>query len=96
MLTAIIGPPGSVRRNKAYFIMAIFLPVVFLFIVVRVIPIVSTLAMSFTNFHMQRPVTKFVGLKNFVRMAGDDIFMMSFRNSFQFVLIALPAEIILG
>ncbi len=96
MLNALIGAPGSIRRNKAYFIMAIFLPVVFLFVVVRVIPILSTLALSFTNYNMQRPITKFVGLENFIRLFGDDIFQMSFRNSLQFVLVALPAEIILG
>jgi len=96
MLNAVIGAPGSIRRNKAYFIMAVFLPVVFLFLVIRVIPIVSTLALSFTNYHMQRPVRRFVGLENFIRLFGDDIFHTSFLNSLQFVLIALPAEVILG
>ena len=96
MLNAVIGAPGSIRRNKAYFIMAVFLPVVFLFLVVRVIPIISTLALSFTNYNMQRPITKFVGLENFIRLFSDDIFHTSFRNSLQFVLVALPAEIILG
>ena len=96
MLNAVIGAPGSIRRNKAYFIMAVFLPVVFLFLVVRVIPIISTLALSFTNYNLQRPITKFVGLENFIRLFSDDIFHTSFRNSLQFVLVALPAEIILG
>ncbi len=96
MLNTIIGAPGSIKRNKAYFIMAIFIPVVLLFIIVRVIPIISTLSMSFTNYHMQRPVTKFVGFRNFSRLIKDDIFLISFRNSMQFVLIAFPAEIILG
>ncbi|HUV06246.1 MAG TPA: hypothetical protein VMX75_00875, partial [Spirochaetia bacterium] len=96
MLNSVIGVPGTIKRNKAYFIMAVFLPVVLLFVVVRVIPILSTLIMSFTSYHMQRPVTKIVGLSNFARLLSDDMFLTAFRNSLQFVLIALPAEIILG
>ncbi len=96
MLNHLIGKSRSIKRNKAYFIMAMFLPVVFLFVVIRVIPIISTLLLSFTNYHMQRLITSIVFFDNFIRLFMDDFFIIAFRNSLQFVLIALPAEIILG
>lgn len=96
MAKPLLGGKGSIQRNQLHFILAIFVPVVFLFIVVRVIPIISTLGMAFTNYHMHRPITRFVGLENFIRLFSDDLFMTAFTNSVQFVLIALPAEIILG
>lgn len=96
MLDAVIGPRQSIRRNKFFFILVVFVPVVILFLVVRVIPMLATLGMAFTSHHLMRPVTRFIWFENFVRLFGDEMFLLAFRNSIQYILIALPAEILLG
>ena len=72
------------------------MPVIALFIIIRVIPILIVLLMSFTNFSLQRPVLRFLPYQNFLRMFGDPNFITAFVNSTEFVVIAVPAEILLG
>jgi ABC-type sugar transport system permease subunit len=73
-----------------------FGPVIGLFLIIRVIPLVWVLSLSFTNYSLRRPTTKFVGLENFSRMLDDPRVALGFKNTMQFVVVSVPAVIILG
>lgn len=87
---------GRLTRSQIGFLWGIVMPVIALFIIIRVIPILVVLLMSFTNFNLMRPLVRFLPYENFVRLSGDPNFITAFVNSTEFVLVAVPLEILLG
>jgi multiple sugar transport system permease protein len=83
-------------RSQIGFLWSIVMPVISLFLIIRVIPVLVVLLMSFTNFNMNRPLVRFLPYQNFTRLVGDPNFITAFVNSTEFVLVAVPVEIILG
>ena len=90
------GKPGSLKRGRIIFIWAVFIPIVFLFLSIRVFPIITNLSLSLTNAHLVRPVTKFVGFKNFFLLFNDQHFVRAFVNSLEFIAIAVPGDTFRG
>lgn len=82
------------KRNWFYYIL--LLPFLVMFIVFKLIPVLSSVVLSFTDFNMvQTP--DFVGIKNYTQLLfSDDIFMKSFKNTLIFALITGPVGYILS
>jgi ABC-type sugar transport system permease subunit len=91
-----VGVGSRLTWGQIGFLWTMVMPVIAMFIIIRVIPILVVLLMSFTNYSLHRPIVKFLPYKNFLRMFGDPNFITAFVNSTEFVLIAVPAEIFLG
>lgn len=91
-----VGVGGRLTRSQLGFLWGFVMPVVALFIIIRVIPILIVLLMSFTNFNLNRPLVRFLPYQNFLRLSGDPNFVTAFLNSTEFVLVAVPLEILLG
>lgn len=91
-----VGVGGRLTRSQIGFLWGIVMPVIALFIIIRVIPILVVLLMSFTNFNLMRPLVRFLPYENFVRLSGDPNFITAFINSTEFVLVAVPLEVLLG
>ncbi len=79
-----------------HFALIVFVPIMALFLIIRIVPIIQMLMISPTNESLRRPVSRFTGLENFRRMWSDPTFVDALVNSLKFVAVALPAEIILG
>jgi multiple sugar transport system permease protein len=90
------GSLRALRRSQLAFIWWIFAPIIALFVVIRVIPIFVILLFSFTNYSITRPVWRWTGLTNFERLVGDSNFLVALWNSTEYVVVAVPAEILLG
>ncbi|MFI1412325.1 carbohydrate ABC transporter permease [Streptomyces sp. NPDC020707] len=75
-------------------------PFLVLFGVFMLFPIVATLLMSFTDFgarNVTRPLeAEFVGLDNYTRLFQDDKFLKALFNTGYFVVVGVPATIVLG
>ncbi len=84
------------RIYKARASYVLLLPFLLLFTVFVVIPIISSLFLSFTSFNMlQKP--KFVGFDNYIRMfLEDDVFIIALKNTAIFALITGPLGYILS
>ena len=91
-----VGVGSRLTWGQIGFLWTMVMPVIAMFIIIRVIPILVVLLMSFTNYSLHRPLLKFLPYKNFLRMFGDPNFITAFVNSTEFVLVAVPAEIFLG
>jgi len=91
-----LGRPSSLKRSQVLFILTVFIPLIALFLIIRIIPIVTVFGISLTNLHLIRPVTKFIGIRNFTHLLGDEQFISSFFNSVEYVVVAVPLEIVLG
>ena len=90
------GSLRALRRSQLAFLGWIFGPIVSLFIIIRVIPIFVILLFSFTNYSITRALWRWTGLVNFERLVSDQNFLDALWNSTEYVLVAVPAEILLG
>lgn len=72
-------------------------PAVVLFMIFYCVPIAAGFFMSFTDWHIKRLLTpKFVGVKNFVRLFGDEHFILALKNTILFALSTTIGIVILG
>ena len=77
--------------------LAFIAPAVILLFVFLFVPFVMTLGYSFTNYNILKPdAIKFVGLKNFIKLAQDTVFRKSIINTFVFVILVVPLQVGLG
>lgn len=74
--------------------LAFIAPAVILLTIFLFIPFLLTVGYSFTNYNILKPNnTVFVGLKNFIRLTQDTVFMKSIINTFVFVLMVVPLQV---
>jgi multiple sugar transport system permease protein len=90
------GKPNTLLRAQLNFLYVVFVPLISAFLLIRVIPILIILLMSFTNYTLRRPQFHFVGLVNFARLFKDLEFLAAFWNSVEYVFVAVPVELGLG
>lgn len=77
--------------------LAFIIPAVLLLTVFLLIPFLLTIGNSFTNYNILKPgATQFVGLKNFVKLTKDTVFLKSIVNTFVFVLLVVPLQVCLA
>lgn len=75
------------NSRASYVLMFPFLLLFFIFVV---IPIISSVFLSFTSFNMLQ-MPKFVGFDNYIRMfLEDDVFVKALKNTLIFALITGP------
>lgn len=84
----------AMKKNWFYYVL--LAPFLILFIVFKLIPVLSSVVLSFTDFNMvQAP--DFVGLMNYTRLLfSDDVFLIAFKNTLIFALITGPVGYILS
>jgi multiple sugar transport system permease protein len=77
-----------IKRNKtAYFMMA---PYFILFFVFTVLPVLASMGLSFTSFNMLE-MPKFIGWDNYLKLFLDDnIFIIALKNTLIFAVITGP------
>ena len=76
------------RRNIQEWIM--FAPFLLLFVIFTVLPILASIALSFTDFDMVR-IPKFVSLNNYASaFLNDDVFLTAVKNTLIFAFITGP------
>ncbi len=81
-----------VRNKSSYFMMA---PYFILFFFFTVLPVLMSIALSFTYFNMLEMPT-FVGWKNYIKLfLEDDIFLISLKNTLIFAVVTGPVSYLL-
>lgn len=85
---------GTFKSQLPFFIM--IAPFAIAFTIFLIIPVVSSIVLSFTDFNMvQTP--EWVGLKNYIRIfLEDDVFMIALKNTVLFAIITGPIGYILS
>lgn len=78
----------EIKRHKtAYFMI---LPYCLLFLLFYLVPVCTSIGLSFTNFNVLEP-PEFVGLQNYIDLFfADDIFLTAVKNTFIFAIITGP------
>lgn len=76
------------KRSRVYYLM--MAPYFILFFLFTVLPVLSSIVLSFTDFNMLE-MPDFVGWKNYLRLLlDDDIFMIALKNTLIFAVITGP------
>lgn len=81
------------ERHKGFLLI---LPTLIVMALFTVYPLLDGLRMAFTNEHLLRDNTEFVGLNNFVRLLSDDIFWVSFYHSILLTSVVVALQFVLG
>ncbi|WP_220448029.1 carbohydrate ABC transporter permease [Nonomuraea diastatica] len=82
---------ARIRKHRWHY--AFLVPMLALFLVFELWPIVATVFYSFYNWDGFGPLTDFVGWDNYVEAIGDPAFGQSFRNTFAFTAAALLIQL---
>ena len=81
------------KKSKTSYIM--MAPYLILFFFFTILPILSSVVLSFTYFNILEPPT-FVGWKNYTKLLlEDDIFLIALKNTFLFAVITGPVSYLL-
>jgi multiple sugar transport system permease protein len=79
---------NRIRRNKACYLM--LAPYFILFFLFTVLPVLSSIFLSFTTFNVLEPPV-FTGWDNYIRLfLDDDIFKIAIKNTLVFAVITGP------
>ncbi len=70
-------------------------PPVILFFLFTLVPLVMAVVFSFTSYDIIN-APKFIGLKNFQRIGGDEFFWLAMRNTATYTLMYVPLGLILS
>ena len=80
----------KMNKNQRRAAVILLAPFTVLFLMFTVLPIISSIALSFTYFNMV-DAPKFIGIDNYVRMFADDsVFFIAVKNTLIFALITGP------
>jgi len=99
-----VRPPGRrvmrVQTKRYLFCYLGLLPVLALFIWLRVIPLANTINLSFHNWNLIKPFKPFIGLQNYMNLFNDRLFVMALRNTaifaFSTVVIGMALSLALA
>lgn len=74
----------------------LLLPAGLLFLVLTVFPLAYNVYISFHHFHFIRRIFNFVGVRNYLRLLQDGLFLASIGNTLKFVALATVTEVTIG
>jgi multiple sugar transport system permease protein len=71
-------------------------PAFALLVVIHVVPLITLLALSFTDYELGAITVEWLGFDNFARAFSDQVFQRALRNTLLYVAIIIPGSVILG
>jgi ABC-type sugar transport system permease subunit len=74
----------------------LLLPTLAIMALFTIYPLLDGLRMAFTNEHLLRDTSKFVGLDNFIRLLSDEVFWISFYHSIVLTVVVVVLQFVLG
>jgi len=81
-------------KNK-WFVRIALLPIVILFMIFMVLPIISGFVIATFDYNPLRAENSFIGFYNFIKLFNDALFMKSLKNTLTFVFITVTLNIVI-
>lgn len=89
--------PRRFRRQRIIFFMVFLVPCIAYLLIWRIFPLIHTAYLSITSFNiLKQNAPRFVGFSNYIKLAGDPVFINSLKLTFIFGGVATLLELILG
>lgn len=86
---------GKLERQECIGFFAFISPWLLGFILLMLVPMITSLYISFTNWNLLKP-PKFSGLNNYITIFNDPLFYKSLRITFTYAIISVPLNIMLS
>lgn len=86
----------TIKLPQYLFCFYVLFPVISGFVILRVIPILSTFTYAFFKFNLISRVKTFVGLSHFVQLAEDSSFKLAFWNTTIFAVLVISATLVIS
>ncbi len=83
-------------RHEARAAWWLIAPTAVLMLALLVLPVVAVLVLSLTDAELGEPVVNFLGLQAYADLLSDRDFRGAFRNTALYVLMVVPASVVLG
>lgn len=87
---------NGIESNKLRYALLVMTPIFLLYLVLRIIPILGTFYLSLFDWNLIKPYRPFVGLKNFINIAGDKSFWLAFSNTMIFTFFVVVISVLLA
>jgi multiple sugar transport system permease protein len=87
--------PGTLYRYQRLMAYLFLAPALILFLVFVILPAAIALFLSLTSYDIVSTL-RWVGLANYQRLLGDEIFFLTLRNMAYYALVFVPAMVILS
>lgn len=71
-------------------------PGVFILTVFTIIPLIVSFIISVTDLNIFLAIPEFIGLKNYTRSFADERVWNAFRNTFAYVIISVPVQLVIS
>jgi len=79
----------QMRRNHIGFVVCALGPILALFVLIRIYPILETIRLSFYNYNITQRRNPFVGFSNYIRLFNDDPFRTALLNTIGFSILSV-------
>ncbi|MCB0096389.1 MAG: sugar ABC transporter permease, partial [Caldilineaceae bacterium] len=84
---------ARVRREQVVTIVLFLLPAAILYSLLVIYPVFQAAHNGFYKWNGLGPMTNFVGLDNYVRILGDDIFHKAVWHNLVFIILSLVTQL---
>lgn len=82
------------KNNPTGWIWLFLLPTLILYTIYTILPIIASVCYSFMDWVGYSSKARFVGFENYAELFQDDLFWNSMKNTFLFLLYAVPGRFI--
>jgi multiple sugar transport system permease protein len=79
----------QMRRNHIGFVVCALGPILALFVLIRIYPILETIRLSFYNYNITQRRNPFIGLTNYIRLFDDEPFRIALVNTIGFTIFSV-------
>lgn len=85
-----------VMDSKKKFVLIGLLPIVFMYALIFLYPILRALFISFTNMKLLKRGYELIGFENYIKIINDQVFIKSFLNTLYFTVVYLFITVVVG
>jgi multiple sugar transport system permease protein len=90
------GPRGGRAAGQRLFVLVTLVPTILGLLIFWIYPLGTGLWGSFTDWRAFQQGQGFVGLDNYERLASDGVFRETLVNTFEYTLMYLPLNVVIG
>jgi ABC-type sugar transport system permease subunit len=84
------------KLQQTIFLLVVLVPMLLIFLIFWIYPLIGGIWGSFTLWRAFNPDKPFVGLRHYIALFSDPIFLEALWNTFYYALLYLPASIVLA
>jgi len=80
---------SKLKSPQYIFAICVLVPVIAIYTIIRIIPIGGTIFLGFHKWDLINPAKPFIGLRNYIKLVQDELFIIAIRNTFVLALLSI-------